>query len=179
MAGRLIAVVGPSGAGKDSLLGALLQARADDLHLAQRMITRPTNAGGEDFVGLNVAEFQAKKAAGAFVVDWEAHGLFYGIPWAEFTPLDQGKDVIFNGSRQHLPKAKALFSALETVLITAPIPVLTQRLAARGRETASEITARLARAPYDLPAITPLYQVQNDQSLDHGLAQLLKLLDGR
>ena len=96
MAGRLIAVVGPSGAGKDSLLGALLQARADDLHLAQRMITRPTNAGGEDFVGLNVAEFQAKKAAGAFVVDWEAHGLFYGIPWAEFTPLDQGKDVIFN-----------------------------------------------------------------------------------
>ena len=126
----VFAIVGPSGAGKDTLLAGALAARPD-LVLLRRVITRPTEAGGEDFDGVTVAEFARRKAAGDFALDWQAHGLFYGIPAAL---LDPARDVLFNGSRAALPAAQARFPGLVVIVVTAPVAVLAARLAARGRE---------------------------------------------
>lgn len=167
----VFAVVGPSGAGKDTLMEAA-KAALPALHLVRRVITRPSAAGGEAFEGVTEAEFAARKAAGAFALDWQAHGLAYGIPVAEVA----GPLVLFNGSRLALPLAEARFPGLVVVLVTAPVAVLAERLAARGRETATDIAARLTRAGFEMPPVRDLRVVQNDGTPAEGLARFLAAL---
>lgn len=166
----VFAVVGPSGAGKDTLLAGALAARPD-LRILRRTITRPSDAGGEDFEGVSEAEFTRRAAAGEFALHWQAHGLHYGIPHPP-----AGGDTIFNCSRRALDQAVRVFPGLRVINVTASPEVLAQRLAARGREGASDIASRLAReAP--LPADLPVATVVNDTSVAAGVAAFLHALD--
>lgn len=171
--GELVAVVGPSGAGKDTLLAALCAARPD-LILARRAITRPAAAGGEDHTTLSPAEFDAEVARGAFLIHWQAHGLNYGIPRTVLDDLKAGRTVLFNGSRAALATARTAHPALRVVMVTAPAQVLAARLAARGRETAADIAARLDRARLDVPEGAAI--VRNDGSVAQGVARLAAAL---
>lgn len=168
----IFAVVGPSGAGKDTLLAGALAARPD-LRLVRRVITRPTEAGGEDFEGVSDDDFARRKARGDFALDWQAHGLSYGIPRAQ---VDGPGDVLFNGSRAALPRAAQVFPGLRVIVITAPDAVLAERLSARGRETAADIGARLARAGFTLPEGIVAATVVNDGTPAEGVARLLAAL---
>jgi ribose 1,5-bisphosphokinase len=168
----IFAIVGPSGAGKDTLIAEALRARPG-LRLVRRVITRPSLAGGEDFEGVSVQEFAARKARGEFALDWEAHGLCYGIPKAQ---IDGPGDVLFNGSRAALTLAAKVFPGLRVVLVTAPDDVLAARLADRGRESAVEIQGRLARAAFTLPDGILAGTVVNDSTLDAGVIRLLAVL---
>lgn len=168
----LFAIVGPSGAGKDTLLAGALELRPD-LVLVRRVITRPTEAGGEDFEGVSEIEFARRHAAGEFALDWHAHGLRYGIPAAQ---IDSSRDVLFNGSRAALPAAQARFPGLVVIVVTAPVAVLAARLAARGRETAADIAARLDRAGFDLPEGLAVRLVVNDGTPEQGVARLMAAL---
>ncbi len=168
----IFAVVGPSGAGKDTLIAGAL-AQRPDLTLVRRVITRPTDAGGEDFEGVSEADFAARQAKGDFALHWEAHGLHYGIPRAQV----QGPgDVIFNGSRAALPEATRVFPDLRVVLVTAPDAILAARLAARGRETEADIRQRLTRAAFTLPEGITAETVLNDGAPEVGIARLLAAL---
>ena len=75
MAGRLVLVVGPSGAGKDTLIAAAKTALADDARYVfpKRVITRPAMAEAEDHESVSPERFAELKAAGTFALDWEAH----------------------------------------------------------------------------------------------------------
>lgn len=168
----ITAIVGPSGAGKDTLIRGALAARPD-LHLVRRVITRPTEAGGEEFEGVTPEDFAHRAARGDFALTWEAHGLHYGIPKAQ---VDLSADVVFNGSRAALPRASVVFPGLRVILITAPDIVLALRLAARGRETAGDITARLARAAFAMPEGIAFRTVVNDTTPEVGIARLLAAL---
>jgi phosphonate metabolism protein PhnN/1,5-bisphosphokinase (PRPP-forming) len=156
------------------LAGAV--AQSDTLYWARRVITRPEAAGGEPFVGVNRAGFDALQGAGEFALSWEAHGLCYGIRHAEFAPAAQGRDVVFNGSRGALALAKAAFPELIVLRISAPSRVLAERLAARGRETREDIEARLRRASYELPLEIPVIDVVNDATPEIGVARVLAAL---
>lgn len=154
---RLLAVVGPSGAGKDSVLkawrGLLLQAYpalAPRLHHAQRVITRPADPHGEVHEPIDEPGFHALHASGALALHWHAHGLHYGVRRPALAPLQAGHWVVLNASREHLPRLRAAAPAVRVVEITAPPAVLAQRLAARSRENAAAVQARLAR--HALPA---------------------------
>ena len=175
MTGRLFLVVGPSGAGKDTLLAGALAADPR-LHWARRVITRPESAGGEPFEGVDQAEFDRRQAQGEFALHWQAHGLSYGVPFAEIAPRDAGRDVVINGSRGAMAAALVAFPDLTVLRISAPIPILAERLAARGRESKADILARLARASYDLDAGLPVIDIANDASPDLGVARLLAAL---
>tara|TARA_R110002049_G_scaffold29972_6_gene102179 strand:- start:16465 stop:17013 length:549 start_codon:yes stop_codon:yes gene_type:complete len=170
MTGRFIAVVGPSGVGKDSVMAGLKTAEPA-LFLARRVITRPAEAGGEDFDGINVAEFEAMQADGMFALSWAAHGLHYGIPLAVDEALAQGRDVLANLSRGVLGQAKLRFARFDCLELVADPGVLAARLRARGREDDAEIEARLARADHALPDGITAQQIDNSGSLDQAVAQ--------
>ncbi len=175
MTGRVFAVVGPSGVGKDTLLqGAVAASPA--LHWARRTVTRPESAGGEPFEGVDLAAFEDLRQAGIFALDWSAHGLSYGIRATEFAGLDRGIDILFNGSRAAVPQALARFPGLTVLRISAPSRILADRLAARGRESAADIQARLARASYEVPAGPPVIDIANDATPEIGVARLLAAL---
>lgn len=168
----IIAIVGPSGAGKDTLIRGALRVRPD-LRLIRRVITRPSEAGGEDFDGVTPEVFVHRQVRGDFALTWEAHGLSYGIPKDQVT--DPG-DVLFNGSRAALPLAARIFPGLRAILITAPDIVLATRLAARGRETAQDIRERLSRATFEMPRGIAFQTVINDASPEIGTTRLLAAL---
>jgi phosphonate metabolism protein PhnN/1,5-bisphosphokinase (PRPP-forming) len=168
----IFAVVGPSGAGKDTLIAGALRARPD-LRLVRRVITRPSEAGGEDFDGVTEAVFADRLARGDFALHWQAHGLRYGIPRDQVAAPG---DVIFNGSRAALLTARAVFPGLRVIVVTAPDAVLAARLAARGRETESDIRARLDRAGFALPEGVDAVTVVNDGTPSQGVARLLAAL---
>jgi len=169
MSGRLIAVVGPSGVGKDTLIDALVGA-VPGLHRARRVITRPAEAGGEDFEGVTPAEFDRRRARGDFVLWWDAHGLSYGIPNGIVERLDEGADVIANLSRGALADARRFFPGMVVLALTARPEVLAARLAGRGRETAADIAERLARAGEFTVAAPDVVTLDNSETADETVA---------
>ena len=171
----IFAVVGPSGAGKDTLLAGAVQADPR-LHWARRVVTRTSQAGHEPFDGVDEAAFARRLAAGEFALHWQAHNLSYAIPHAELAPSRAGRVVVFNGSRQAIGAALAALPGLRVIRICAPSRVLAERLAARGRESREEIEARLVRAAYDLPEGLDVVDVVNDATPAEGIARLLAAL---
>ncbi|WP_295042814.1 phosphonate metabolism protein/1,5-bisphosphokinase (PRPP-forming) PhnN [uncultured Paracoccus sp.] len=169
---RLVAVVGPSGAGKDTLMAAACAARPD-LRAARRVITRPADAGGEDYDAVTEDDFAQRVAAGDFALHWRAHGLGYGIPARELTG---GGTVLMNLSRRVLADAAARFPGLTVLLVTAPPEVLAARLAGRGRESAADQARRLDRADDALPSGIAVRAVLNDGTPEQGLARFLDAL---
>ena len=174
MTGRLFAIVGPSGAGKDRLIAGRIAARPE-IHRARRTIPRPP-AESEDFESLSAAEFAALRGRGGFALSWLAHGLGYGLRAAELAPLAAGRDVIFNGSRAALPECLAAFPQLRVIEITAAPAVLQARLAGRGREDGAEIARRLDRAALALPPGIGAVRIVNDGPPEAGIAALIAAL---
>jgi ribose 1,5-bisphosphokinase len=166
-----VAVVGPSGAGKDTLLGAAQVALAGDprFHFARRVISRPEGVGEEAHEGLPPEGF----AAADLAVSWQAHGLHYGIRRAE---TQRAPVTVMSLSRAVLAEVAAR-APLTVIEVTAPPAVLAARLAARGREGAAEIAARLARE-VPLPEGLERLRVVNDGTVEQGRARLLAALEG-
>jgi ribose 1,5-bisphosphokinase len=171
--GRLYYVMGPSGAGKDSVLGWVrAHGVSHDVLCAHRYITRPADAGGENHVALSEAEFLARARRGLFALTWQAHGLHYGIGREIEHWLERGAKVLVNGSRDAYLQACERFPALQPVLITASRETIAGRLASRGRETSEGIAARLARSDaYQAPAGAMV--IHNDGDLIEAGAALL------
>lgn len=145
--GCFVGVVGPSGAGKDTLMDAARAKLADDarFHFVRRVITRAQMPGTEDHDSLDEAGFIKARGEGAFALHWQAHGLHYGLPKSLDTQIDDGKVVIANISRRVLDDMRRLYPSRTVLLITARPEVLARRLAARGRETREQIEQRLLR----------------------------------
>lgn len=175
MSGRLIAVVGPSGVGKDSLIAGIAAARPD-LVVARRAITRPADLS-EPFEAVGDAAFDSRLDAGAFALHWSAHGLRYGIPAATLDAVRAGRGVIANLSRGTLERAAALYGRLTILSVTASPAVLASRLGGRGREGADEIARRLARPVPRFPDDADCVLIDNDGAIDHAIRAALSALD--
>lgn len=140
-------VVGPSGAGKDTLIEIVREACAGDPEVVfpRRIVTREATAHEANDM-LSVEAFQAAQERDAFALAWEAHGLRYGLPCAIIDDVAAGRTVVVNASRTVIVAARRRFSQVVAVLVTAPADVLAARLAVRGRATDGELGARLRRA---------------------------------
>lgn len=149
--GAFIAIGGPSGVGKDTLIAYAHARLAHDrrFHFVRRAITRPAEAGGEDHLAVTAKELTAMEAAGVFAVSWHAHGLGYGLPATLDDAIADGRVVVANISRTILPLLVRRYARVIPVLVTADADALRRRLAARGREDAEEIERRVARIVAD------------------------------
>ncbi len=168
----LVLVVGPSGAGKDTLLvGARRQLSGDRrFRFVRRIITRPANAGGEDHEAVTPEEFARRD----FALSWQAHGFAYGVPADVADDIAKGVVAVANVSRTVVAQAAERF-AVSVVGITAPADILAARIVARAREDGTEIQARLSRT-VSLPAGVPLERVLNDGSIASGVARLVEII---
>jgi ribose 1,5-bisphosphokinase len=168
---RLIYVVGPSGAGKDTLLTWLKShVRSSSLlHWARRTIDRPSSIefNAEQHESVEAEEFEKLLKEGAFAMHWEANSHRYGIRFQEIAPLYQFKWVIVNGSRGYLSSVAKDYPGLTILHITADQELLRKRLIDRGRESNEMIEERLRR---EVPIITPphsnLIEIINNGSLE-------------
>jgi phosphonate metabolism protein PhnN/1,5-bisphosphokinase (PRPP-forming) len=173
--GVLVLVVGPSGAGKDTLMDAA-RARLAECRFARRLITRPAMIGAEDHDSCTPAEFEAAVARGEIALHWQAHGLSYGIPAQALAGVAQGEVVVANVSRGVIAQAEALGSRVVVVNITAPPDVLAKRLSLRGRESEADIAARLARDAPLRTSSAELVTISNDRTVDEGAAELVGVI---
>jgi phosphonate metabolism protein PhnN/1,5-bisphosphokinase (PRPP-forming) len=181
LAGTLVLVVGPSGAGKDSVMQmARAQLGEDPRYVfAARMITRPANAGGEMHQPIGQDEFDRLEQAGGFLLSWRAHGLCYGLPAALADDLKAGRIVVANVSRTVIDQARSLFPGrVRVVAVTAARDVLAERLAKRGRESQEEILERLARTPVFFVGGPGVWELKNEGPLKEAGQALADFLSG-
>ena len=176
--GKLVLVVGPSGAGKDTLLDLARAASAEDHNVVfvRRVVTREASSA-EDNEQMSPAAFRDAQARGAFAIHWEAHGHAYGLPRSIEDDIRAGRTVIANVSRTVIPALRQAYANVVVVSITAPADVLATRLAMRKRGTDGNISERLARAVEDAE---PDATIVNVSSADYHARQLLRIIrDGK
>ncbi len=181
MGGKLVYLIGPSGAGKDSVLNGVAARGQGAVHVMKRYITRSAEAEGEDAYGLSPEHFDRMEQEGKFAMSWRANGLAYGIATEMNQHLAAGRTVLVNGSRAYCETAAQRYPGLLVVLLKVQTELLLQRLLARGRENREEIAQRLARnATMDLAFVERLREhgtdfllLDNSGALDATIGALL------
>lgn len=173
----LIYVMGPSGAGKDTLLRhARDRFNGGEILFAHRYITRAPVAGDENFIALSRGEFEARARLGLFAFHWQAHGVCYGIGAEIDAWRAAGAAIVVSGSRAHFQAVLADNSTVVPVLVTAPSDILASRLATRGRENDAAIAARLLRAADTAIDHPRLEVVENSGDIDSARNRFVELL---
>jgi ribose 1,5-bisphosphokinase len=165
--GRLVLVVGPSGAGKDSILRyAMTKFSGDDrVVFPKRCITRTGDAEAEDHESVDVVAFDAMSRHGEFALMWDAHGLKYGIRRSIDDCLNRQGIVVVNVSRTILKDVADLYPQALVVEISASDETRARRIAARGRERPDDILQRVSRKTPAIPAGLQSHRVENDGNL--------------
>ena len=177
--GVFVPVVGPSGAGKDSLMSFARRHLAGNpaILFATRVITRPSDPAAEAHDTLDEAGFLAAEAEGAFALSWRSHGLCYGVPAEVDIAIRAGRVVVANLSRASVADAIARYADVMPVLVTVSPGVLAARLAARGRESAQDIAARIARNADYAGFGADCRVLDNSGELDAAGRQFVRLLE--
>jgi ribose 1,5-bisphosphokinase len=180
VSGLFVAIVGPSGAGKDTLIRALAQRFSGDPRFAivKRVVTRPSD-DNEDHDTLDSEAFDAQARAGRFALTWAAHGLRYGVPIEVDQRLASGMTLVCNLSRAAVAEARNRWPDVLAALITARPETLAARLSARGREAAADRRSRLERASPAEVALTADAIIENDGELSQAVDRLQSLIRSR
>jgi ribose 1,5-bisphosphokinase len=174
--GRLILVVGPSGAGKDTLLGLAKAACAEDSSIvfSRRVVTRASTAS-EDNEELGLDAFREALARGDFAMHWEAHGHRYGLRRAIDDDIRAGRSVVVNASRTVIDAARRAYGHVVVVAVTAPPEVLAERLKMRARASDGRVEDRLHRA---VDATTPDVTILNVGRPEDHARRLVRAIKG-
>ncbi|MDF1579814.1 MAG: phosphonate metabolism protein/1,5-bisphosphokinase (PRPP-forming) PhnN [Desulfuromonadales bacterium] len=178
--GRLLYVIGASGAGKDSLLNYARQQlkHIPTIAFAHRYITRPASTDGENHIALSNEEFMVRVRNGMIVMHWQSHGNHYGVGSEINSWLANGIEVVVNGSREYLPTAAKLFPEIHPVLINVSEKVLLRRLLGRNRESTEEIAARINRSrQISIAEEWPnIHIINNDCELENAGEELIEFI---
>lgn len=175
--GRLVLIVGPSGAGKDALIDAARRACRDqpDIVFPRRIITRAAS-DAEDHDTIAPEAFDRAAADGAFALWWVAHGLKYAIPLSVESDIAAGHSVVCNVSRALVAQARERYANVAVVLVTAPPEVLAARLQRRARASDGSIAQRVGRSVADLH---PDFIIENIGTVETAARKLVSVLLGR
>lgn len=154
MSGSLFIVAAPSGAGKSSLVNALL-ARDTGLNLSISYSTRaprPGEVDGENYHFVDRETFLAMEIRGEFLEFAEVHGNLYGTskPWIE-GQMRAGRDIVLEIDCQGAAQVKRIFPAAVSIFILPPsMAELERRLRGRGTDSEAVIAGRMQAAEEEL-----------------------------
>lgn len=177
--GGFVLVVGPSGAGKDTLIELAKAAFAEDARVVfpRRLVTRPVSAF-EDHDTLDEAAFEAGIRAGSFALSWRAHGLGYAIPGETIALARSGAVVVVNISRKLVEEARSKLPRVSVIEVTASHETLARRLAARSRGEDGDLGKRLARSAGIAPVQADLV-IRNETTPEAAARELIAFLASR
>lgn len=175
--GRLVLIVGPSGAGKDTLLKLAHSICADDKSIIfpQRVVTREASEA-EDNQQISPDDFEKACASGHFAMHWQAHGHGYGVPRSIDDDVAAGRTVVVNVSRGIVEAARRRYAHVTVVSITAPLEVLSRRLASRARSSDGRLVDRLTRAADGVA--TPDVVISNVGDAQDHASELVRTIRG-
>jgi guanylate kinase len=181
MSGSLFIIAAPSGAGKTSLVKALLQ-RELQLMLSISHTTRPAREGerdGIDYFFVDTAKFEQLRAADTFVETANVYGKLYGTSeeWLE-SQLSDGRDVILEIDWQGAQQVKAKFAQAVMIYILPPsMQVLEARIKSRGLDAPEVIATRLQAARDDMSHLPEFEYVIINQDFNVALVELTSIVE--
>jgi len=180
--GRLIVIAAPSGAGKTSLVKALLASepalRLSVSHTTRRR--RETEQEGREYHFVSVPEFERLRDAGEFLEHAQVFDNLYGTSRAYVgQQLGAGHDVVLEIDWQGAQQVRRAMPQCVSVFILPPsTDALAKRLAARATDSAQVIARRLADAAADMSHYREFdYLVVNDD-FDRAVADLQRIVAG-
>jgi guanylate kinase len=177
--GVLYIVSAPSGAGKTSLVKALLKSNPA-IRLSVSYTTRPPRPGetdGRDYHFVGRQQFEEMLAAGEFLEHAEVYGNFYGTSKGSIgRDLNAGHDILleidWQGAEQvtqHFPESASIF------ILPPSFSALRTRLAGRGQDSDEVIERRLAAAAHDVAHAEAFDYIIVNDDFDHALQDLIAI----
>ena len=178
--GNLFIVCAPSGAGKTSLVNALLE-REPDLELSVSFTTRAPRPGeldGREYHFVSRETFLAMAGRGEFLESAEVHGNLYGTSQAWIgTRRNEGRDILLEIDWQGALQVRRLIPDAIGIFILPPSPdALRKRLVARGQDAAEVIERRLAAAREEIAHVSEFDYVIINQNFDVAVSDLVSIV---
>ncbi len=176
MSGSLFVISAPSGAGKTSLVHALLQTNPQ-IALSVSYTTRPPRAGeidGKDYHFITRERFQEMSARGEFLESAEVYGNLYGTSrnWIAGENA-RDRDILLEIDWQGAAQVQKLFPDCVRIFVLPPsLATLAQRLQGRGKDAPEVIATRLAAAREDVSHLAEFDYVIINASLDEAVREL-------
>jgi len=171
MKSKIILIVGPSGAGKDTLLRHAKIVLEEKANFVRRYITREADLNENNYF-VDKDAFELLKTNNYFASSWPAHSNLYGIP-KKF--IKEGLNII-SISRSKIQDFEEQYENVYTINITIPKNILRERLISRGRESLEQIEKRLARS-YEKIEAKNLLEFDNSSSQEISKENFIKLLN--
>ncbi len=180
-AGNIFLITAPSGAGKSSLVNALL-SQDTELRLSVSCTTRAPREGetdGKDYYFVTEAQFLAMQAADELLESAHVHGNYYGTPRAPMIQaVQEGQDILLEIDWQGAAQVRNLLPSVTGVFILPPsVQALEQRLRARGKDSEAVIAARMAAAEKEIAHANEFEYVIINQDFSLALIQLSQIIE--
>ena len=179
-AGNLFVVVAPSGAGKTTLVDALLK-REPNIRLSPSYTTRAPREGekdGVDYFFISRPKFEEMIAAGEFLEHADVYGNYYGTSrkWIE-RELAGDHDVLLEIDWQGAAQVRKLFPHMKGVFILPPsLAELRNRLKSRGKDSPEAIEKRMASARDEISHVLEFEYIIVNETFDVALADLVAVV---
>lgn len=177
----LLAVSGPSGVGKGTIVKTIIDRRADVVESVS-CTTRPPREGevnGKHYFFLSKEEFERRIAEDDFLEYNQHFGNYYGTPKSFVKEALKEKSVIMEIEVVGALNAKKAFPECILVMVVPPsVDVLRKRLQGRGSETEAQIEDRLSRMNYELAHQSQYDYIIVNDDLEQAIADLCKIIDG-
>jgi guanylate kinase len=180
--GRLFVIAAPSGAGKTSLVRALMQ-REPALRFSISFTTRPqrpNEINGRDYFFVTKADFEAMVGRNELLEHARVFDNYYGTARAPVeAALAAGQDLILEIDWQGAQQIRGALPECRTVFILPPSrAALEQRLRGRGTDAEDVIQRRLRDAASDMTHWTEFDYVVVNDDFERALAELHAIVEG-
>ena len=180
--GNLFVVVAPSGAGKTTLVDALLK-REPNVHLSPSWTTRSPRPGEKDGVDYHFVsrdEFERMIGAGEFLEHANVYGNYYGTSrkWIE-GELAGDHDVLLEIDWQGAQQLRRLFPHMVGIFVLPPsLDELRKRLKSRGKDSPEAIEKRMASARHEISHVLEFEYIIVNENFEAALADLIAVVRG-
>jgi guanylate kinase len=181
--GRLFVFAAPSGAGKTSLVRALME-KEPSLHFSVSYTTRsrrPTEKKGHDYIFVTPEEFHRLAAAGEFLEYAQVFDNWYATPRRQVEEaLSRGEDIILEIDWQGAHQVRKAMPECITIFVLPPSrAALEERLRQRGTDSGDVIARRLRDAVSDMTHWPEFDYVVINEQFERAVGELREIVAGR